>query len=209
MTNGRPEPAQQRASVTAQIDAALRGTERGLLVLGVLFLLLFLGSLSSMLLQPTWAGYAGAGTGLLGLSCLLIQWWRMGERAYHHDAPSTSLAVSNELVRITTPLITLQEKVTLVREIIHNRKPLPPPHGAAEGREPRDADKLRAYSNDERKRIAQELQEGLKRHDAQLVQDLQKIAPSLPQQSSVESVPGAVDQSPPEDIKGGRQASPP
>lgn len=194
-----PKPGTQQVSVKAKVDAPLRGSERGLLVLGMLFLLLFLGSLSTIaMVKPTLPGYAGTGIGLLGLVGLLIQWWRMGERAYQHDAASTNLIVSEQSVQIVTPLLTLQEKVTLVREIIHNRKRLPAPHGKS--------DNLQVYSDDERRRIVEEIQEGLKQHDAQILRNLQKIMPVLSQEASVESVPSPLEQSPLDNPQGGRQA---
>ncbi len=166
------------ATLTAKIDAALRGSERGLLILACFFLILFFGSLASIMYTPTAIGYAGGVIGLLGGPALFFQWYRIGELAYGHDAANTSMAATSDSFQITTPLATVEEKITMVREVLHGRKPPPAPYGSATENRP--------YSEAERAQIVRETEEAVKAHDTRLLHELEQIAPVLPKRSSDE-----------------------
>ena len=145
---GDDKPFQVAAK--ADISAALKGPERGQLVLGVLFVLVFALSPTA---GGTLLGCAGGGVSLLGLVVLLIR-WVLTPNAYAHDQPLTTILTPE--VTVSAQVSNAAERLNLLKEILHNRGPIPEPHGIVTGGA-HEPGALRAYTPTERGKVVQKL----------------------------------------------------
>jgi len=164
---------QLQASAKADISAVLKGPERGLLVLGVIFLLVFALSLTA---GGTLLGYAGGGVSLLGLVALLARWLMSARDAYSHDQPLTTIQTPS--VTVTAQVSDPSERLTMLREVLQNRGPIPEPHGAVVGNAS-DPGALRAYTPAEKDTVVNELTEAAKRHDRTVIEQLMQAEKQL------------------------------
>jgi hypothetical protein len=164
------------ASVKASIFANLTGPDRGVLVLGILFLIVFLSSLSFLSISNNMLACIGVYVGLGGLVILLI-YWLIISRSYHFDTPLSSISIRNDTISIETPVRDTKNLILLMREAIQNRKPLPPPEGKILDGLPSVADSIKKYSEEEKNLVHQEMRTTHEKQEQEFllkIEDIQK-----------------------------------
>lgn len=188
MTTEAQSPPSLQARATARIEAILRGPERGMLILGILFLIVFLSSLSFVSWLPTpWAKF-GMVIGLVGLLVLLCKWCQHRPDSYPIEGPPLIFNASEKGVTASVPVRDPAQMMALVREALQNRQPPVAPHGAVDKGRPETPDALREYSIEERERLLHELHEGVTRHDQDLINQLREIEKRLPRSAIPDNV---------------------
>lgn len=166
------------ASATANIFANLTGPDRGVLVLGILFLIVFIASLGFLSVSSNVLGSIGACVGLGGLIILLI-YWIIISKSYHFDTPLSSLSIAKDTIHIETPVRDPKHLILLMRETIQNRKPLPPPNGKILDGLPSQSDSIEQYSEDEKIKVLQEMKKAHQEQEHDFLQKMKDIENEL------------------------------
>lgn len=178
-------PFSLQAGITAKIEALLRGPERGILILGTLFLIIFLSSLIAETSKSTIFAEIGIITGLGGLVSILIYWLFWGH-SYQTEGPLTTIVASGKELSITAPTYGQKELISLLREVIQNRQSLPPPYGAVTNGKPQEQEGLSKYSEEKKDQISKEFYEKIKQHDQQVFSQLKEIEGKLSVSEEIE-----------------------
>ena len=178
--------------MTAKIRAVLRGPERGILVLGILFLLVFLFSISIDAWSPGLLTKVGGYVGLVALITLLVYWFFGGKGSEAPEMAMTTISATPQELSISTPSRDPLQLLRLITEIIHNRQPLPAPHGSVKDRTPESAAALEEYSAKEREQVLERFNQELESHDKQVMDQIRETEQLLPSKTEdEESIPGA------------------
>jgi len=181
-----------QAGVTAKIRAVLQGPERGILVLGILFLLVFLFSISIDAVNPGLLTKVGGYVGLGALIALLMYWFFGGKGSEAPEMAMTTVSATPQEWSVSTPSRDSHQVLTLIREMLHNRQPLPAPHGSVKDRTPETAAALKEYSEEEREQVLESLNQELESHDKQVMDQIRETEKLLPSKTEdEESIPGA------------------
>ena len=173
--------------MTAKIRAVLQGPERGILVFGTFFFLLFLSSSfidawSSGLLTKV-GGYVG----LSGLIALLVYWFFGGKGSEAPEMAMTTISATPDELLVSTPSSDPVQVFKVMREVIDNRQALPAPHGSVKGRTPEKTGALEAYSGKEREQVLEKLNKELESHDKQVMDQIRAVERLLPKSKDDES----------------------
>ena len=175
MNRKSPSSLPVQARISTIIGAVLRGPEKGILVLGIIFLSLTVASFVFEGSRPSPLGKAGVAVGLLGLLALLYGWWRLAESSGSSEGPTTTISVSDKDATIIAPVRAPEESIHLLREMIQHRRPPTEPYGEVTGAGPSDSGGLRVLSSEERRRAVEDLAKEIDRRDKDLLSELKRI----------------------------------
>jgi hypothetical protein len=162
-----------KAKVSANVQVDLHGTERLLSVFGLIALLIIITSLILLAFMPNIWAIIGLFFGICLLIVLLFIWLRKSPGDY--EGSPILISASDDRVILQTRTYDPGQKITLLREIIQNRNPLPHPKGEVVGNNPTDEQNLREYADDESAEDAQALSDKINQHDIQILNELQMI----------------------------------
>lgn len=159
------------ARLIATVQAILGGPERGLFVLGLLFVVVFAFSLWNVAAIP--AAIYGVWVGLGGLVALFLTWLFNPRRFGQSHVPITYAQNQHGTVSVATEGTPDRafEFLARVREAAQNIKPLPNPHGKVEG-DPRDTRNLRTYSPAEQEEVGRTLRADAAAHSRRVIEQV-------------------------------------
>lgn len=193
MSDKELTPLSASARINAQVEAKLRGPERGMLVAATFAFLFFVSSLIALSINASlWPAYFSLFGGLLA-GGFLLRYWLKQPKHQPYEGPLTEVVASAEGITISAPARSPEEIIALVREAIQSRKPLPPPHGAVTNENPAQTDNLREYSAEERKQVLEDLKQAIKENDLRAVEQLRKMVPDSTALSQLEAAVASED----------------
>lgn len=163
-----------KAGVQARVQGILHSFEQNQIAFSVSFLVLFFGSLSLKALVDTAWTDAGAAIGACGLALQFVAWLFRG-RATEDQRGAASVAVASPGRVIYARDIDPRELMLAMREVIQERKPLPPPEGAYAPAEAGRAEENRRYTSEEQNRITRQIADDLRAHDEQVLARLEEL----------------------------------
>lgn len=162
------------ARAAAQVGGIIRSFEQSQVIFCVTFLILFLASIGLKAITETVWTDIGAGIGLLGLMLPLLWWLLRGKPTKDQNRPASVTVIDGDKM-ISARDIDSKEAVLEFRNLIQNRQILPPPHGeviATTGTQPTE---VRIYTEEERRRISEQLAAGMREHDQKLLAQLEEL----------------------------------
>lgn len=160
------------AHASADVGGVIHSFEQSQIILCVTFLILFLASIGlKVLLTSVWTDI-GAGIGLLGLLFVLIFWLAKGKPTADQDKPA-SVSVTDGNKTISARNIDPKEAVFALREVIQNRRILPPPDGEVISIDGENPIQVRSYSDEEKQSFNKRFLSDIREHDANLLAQLE------------------------------------
>jgi hypothetical protein len=106
-------------SVKTEITTSLRGPERGLLIMALLWVTVL--GMSSLVYIISSSAVAGAGCvlALIGMVAVLIRWWQSGPDANRNDLPSTEIRCGD--LSISAHISDPSERAELMQMLLEGR----------------------------------------------------------------------------------------
>ncbi len=179
---------------SAFFHAALRGVERGAMGFAILFVLLFLGSLSVSLVESSIWTQLGCGVGLAGLLGTLVT-WVVSIRSQESELPATTVSMNEQGLFVNAPVRDPMKLIAELRTQIHGRDTLPPPHGSVDARgDGVDSWEVRKYSEQERKQVMGKIRSSVAAHDDRVLNQLAAIEQKLAKLPHIDEDPDYLEQ---------------
>jgi hypothetical protein len=146
---------------SAKVRARLRLPERGVLVLGILFVVVILGSLFANVYRPSHLAEWTLAAGMVGLLSLIPLWFHLARTIADPEARPGDVNLttrSGENINVSVPGLTPSLVLQIIREFQHSRADLPLPYGSIPPNvSPADTSQLKTYSDEERRQAGEKL----------------------------------------------------
>ena len=178
-------------SLTARADvsAKLSRPERGILVLGIIFLIIVLAGLGANAIRESLIGEVCVGVGLFALLALLVCWFVLARNPPDPDLPPTTVSLTSQAgqsLALSTPR-DIGAILQIIREVLHQRADLPPPHGSIPpNASPAEVERLKRYTPEECVRAAEEIQASVAAQESEAVP---RIISALQRRTGIDDEP--------------------
>jgi hypothetical protein len=150
---------------SAKVRARLRLPERGVLVLGILFVVVILGSLFANVYRPSRVAEWTVVAGILGLLSLIPLWFHLARTTADPEVKPGDVNLttrSGENINVSLPGLPPFLVLQIIREFLHSRTELPLPYGSIPpNASPADTSQLETYSDEERRQAGEKLRVSL------------------------------------------------
>jgi hypothetical protein len=165
------------AELIAKINSVLRGADRAAFVWGLIFVSVF--AISAVFYARTLSLVFAAGIliSLISLVALMVVQLVLHRNVVDAEAPRMSVTLRGTTeVEVRAPIRADSDVLSILREVLQGRRPLPDPHGSVRpGASPARIEMLHQYTPQERQDAAAAISEGIRERERGFAEELRRI----------------------------------